>query len=258
LNFHEALTAVYRCSPCEVLPNALWKTACQADQHKCSFQVEGESVSELCMWNQDRLLLYWKPDPKDLNFSVFGTPRLALVHQRALPYFPIEKYSHRTAYFRYQHSMKSLPKPLSIPGFELVEVEPVLQAEQITDFLNRCYPNMALDPKTILSWTRHPVFRSDLWIWLVDQRTKLPAALGIAEIDVEIGEGALEWIQVLPEYRRQGLGKVVVDMLLNRLQGTANFTTVSGEIENPTNPGMLYRKCGFEGDHIWWVFRNDP
>jgi len=35
--------------------------------------------------------------------------------------------------------------------------------------------------------------------------------------------------------------------------GKANFVTVSGEVDNSTNPEALYRKCGFIGDDIWHI-----
>ena len=89
----------------------------------------------------------------------------------------------------------------------------------------------------------------------MDQTTKNPVALGIAEIDAQIREGSLEWIQVLPAYRGMGIGKSLVQELLFRLEKRANFTTVAGEVGNSTHPEALYRACGFEGNDIWWVFR---
>jgi len=68
-------------------------------------------------------------------------------------------------------------------------------------------------------------------------------------------EGSLEWMQVLPEYRRMGLGKMLVRALLQRFSGKAEFVTVSGQEENSSNPGALYRRCGFAGDDLWCVFR---
>ena len=70
-------------------------------------------------------------------------------------------------------------------------------------------------------------------------------ATGIAELDREIGEGVLEWIQVSKDYRRRGLGSYLVLELLWRMRKAARFVTVSGECENADNPEGLYRKCGF-------------
>lgn len=258
MDFLTALSSTYLDAPCEVLPNPLWKTILQIPQHDCAFSADQETVTELCLWNPDQLLLYWKPRNKDLDYARFGSPNLALVHQSALAHFPSEAYPNRTAYFRYLHPMDQPPAPISISHVALVQAEPVQQAPLIANFINRCYPNLKLDAKSVLDWTRHPTYQPDLWLWAIDQTTALPAALGIAEFDPQTREGALEWIQVLPEFRCQGSGRLVVNGLLKRLQRIAAFTTVSGQVDNPTNPGRLYRKCGFEGSSIWWVMRKNP
>lgn len=255
MDFLEALTTVYLHSPCQVLPNALWKTRSQVHQHVCSFQIDGQSISELSISNQDQLLLYWKPGYQHLDYCRFGSPKLALIHQQALPHFPADTYLQKTAYFRYMHPMKGLNTLSPVAGFSLMDAEPANQAPQIAQFLNRCYTNMSIDAETIINWCHHPTYQDNLWLWVLDNKTAQPVALGIAEFDPEMKEGSLEWIQVLPEYRRQGLGKLVVDTLLHRLQEIARFTTVSGRVENPSQPGSLYRKCGFIGDDIWWVFQ---
>lgn len=77
----------------------------------------------------------------------------------------------------------------------------------------------------------------------------------MAELDAEIKEGILEWIQVSPEYRGKGLGKFVVNELLWRMKDKAEFATVSGKVNNSTNPRGLYIACGFFGEEIWHVMR---
>lgn len=86
---------------------------------------------------------------------------------------------------------------------------------------------------------------------VVDSATEKIAASGIAELDAEIGEGVLEWIQVSPAYRRRGLGEAIVRELLGRLKPMADFVTVSGRMNNETRPELLYKKCGF-GDMVIW------
>ncbi|MGL5087309.1 MAG: GNAT family N-acetyltransferase [Clostridium sp.] len=63
----------------------------------------------------------------------------------------------------------------------------------------------------------------------------------------------LEWIQILPEYRGLRLGKAIVMRLLLNMCKQVDFVTVSGKVDNKTNPEKLYRKCGFEGKDIWHV-----
>ena len=80
------------------------------------------------------------------------------------------------------------------------------------------------------------------------------AASGIAEFDEVCREGIIEWVQVLPAYRGRGLGKKIVDVLLNRLKSIgASFVTVSGNLDNTSKPLELYRKCGFTGDDICYI-----
>ncbi|MDR0946516.1 MAG: GNAT family N-acetyltransferase [Ruminococcus sp.] len=130
------------------------------------------------------------------------------------------------------------------------------QAEMVADLLNRCYLDSSFTPQEIVNWMSYPVYKSDLWIFIVDAEKKAPVELGIADFDMIISEGSLEWIQVLPEYQRKGLGQAVVNELLRRMSNYARFVTVSGQIDNPNNPRELYRKCGFTGDDIWIVSKN--
>jgi GNAT superfamily N-acetyltransferase len=123
----------------------------------------------------------------------------------------------------------------------------------VADLICRCYDVLKPSPETIARWCEHPVFREDLWIWIVEKSTGDPVGLGIAEFDSSVPEGSLEWIQVLPSYRGWGLGRAVVTALLDRLQDEASFTTVSGRVDNRTHPENLYRRCGFRGKDNWWV-----
>jgi ribosomal protein S18 acetylase RimI-like enzyme len=126
---------------------------------------------------------------------------------------------------------------------------------EIANLISACYKDINPTPEVVRGWVDHPVFYSDLWIWVIDERRNTPAGLGIAELDTTIAEGSLEWIQVLPAYRGKGLGKQIVCELLKRLSGRAEFTTVSGRVDNQAHPEMLYRSCGFEGDDLWWMLR---
>ena len=128
---------------------------------------------------------------------------------------------------------------------------------RIAEFINRCYDGYNLTEADILQWTNYPVYDSYLWVFIIKEGLNIPVALGIAEYDESIREGSLEWIQVLPEYRGMGLGKAVINELLSRLKEKADFVTVSGECDNPTNPEALYLKCGFQGDDIWLFFQED-
>jgi GNAT superfamily N-acetyltransferase len=76
---------------------------------------------------------------------------------------------------------------------------------------------------------------------------------GIADYDAEIHELILEWIQVLPDYRRKGIGRAIVNELLIRKQNKADLQLFSGEwgippirklfIENADSPAKNYWPC---------------
>lgn len=58
----------------------------------------------------------------------------------------------------------------------------------------------------------------------------------------------------MPEHRSKGYGEAIVNSLLKKLkQLGAKFVTVSGNLDNNTNPEKLYRKCGFVGEDIWYI-----
>ena len=115
------------------------------------------------------------------------------------------------------------------------------------------HENIVVSEQDILQWKQHKTFREELCVYINADNGKM-AASGIAEFDEVCREGIIEWVQVLPEYRGRGLGKKIVDVLLNRLKSIgASFVTVSGNLDNTSKPLELYRKCGFTGDDIWYI-----
>lgn len=129
------------------------------------------------------------------------------------------------------------------------------QATQLCEMINESYKheNIVVSEQDILQWKQHKTFREELCVYINADNGKM-AASGIAEFDEVCREGIIEWVQVLPEYRGRGLGKKIVDVLLNRLKSIgASFVTVSGNLDNTSKPLELYRKCGFTGDDIWYI-----
>jgi len=146
--------------------------------------------------------------------------------------------------------VKKLPS-----GFHTVNVNIDKEADAVAEIIRNCYEGFNPSVQSVQNWASYPVYDRDSWIWVIDERKGIPVGLGIAEVDFDIREASLECIQVLPEYRGRGLGECMVLELLDRLHDRVEFTTVSGEVENQTNPEGLYRRCGFRGDDIWWLLR---
>ena len=131
------------------------------------------------------------------------------------------------------------------------------QTTELSNLIHASYghENIVVNEKDILKWKQHETFREDLCVYINADDGKMVAS-GIAEFDETCREGVIEWLQVLPEYRKRGLGKKIVDVLLWRLKGIgADFVTVSGDLDNTTKPLELYKKCGFAGDDIWYICR---
>ena len=257
MNFRDALLSTYCENPCQVLPTALWKTLARLENLQTSFCVEKDVVTKLQAWNETDLMVYWTRNrERSFDFSQSQTDlNLALVHRDYLQAFPSTRFTLHEPYFRLirWQNEPEVNAPLPI-GFRIVEVNIQPEASKVSQLIGQCYPDLHPTLESVLSWVKHPTFDPALWVWVMDNAKGIPAGLGIAEIDKFILEGSLEWIQVLPQYRGIGLGKSIVQELLSRLEKRVKFTTVSGQVDNRTNPEAVYRSCGFKGNDIWWMF----
>ncbi len=163
-------------------------------------------------------------------------------------------------YFKLVHDLRcveasSLPEGLVFSPV-VAESEGDEVYEQITEFLQRCYSDLDITGETVRSWTESEVYEPSAWLWVKD-RDKC-VGLGIAELDRSINEGVLEWIQVLPGYRRNGLGTRIVLELLRRLQvAGADFVMVSGNADSEFSVKEMYRKVGFAGSDIFVIRGRD-
>lgn len=150
-------------------------------------------------------------------------------------------------YFRLKHNLINVNELVLPNGFELCDAT-------LSDFakhINKCYKGSKLTVDELESYCKRTVYAQELWIAVKDCKNNKIIGTGIAELDTEIGEGILEWIQVSEKYRGKGIGRFIVNELLQRMKGKVSFVTVSGQVNNSTNPEALYRKCGFEGNDIW-------
>ncbi|MFW9995258.1 MAG: GNAT family N-acetyltransferase [Candidatus Odinarchaeota archaeon] len=255
--FRKALTSVYIENPCKTLPNALWKTVAKLEDYETAFDAENGRITKLEIKTSDSIRLYWHRENKLPSFTREQAEKLdfVIIHENFLEAFPMDLFTDRTPYFRLIHLGYSSPMVDLPDGFEFAVVDIEREVSDVVSFLKDCYPSWQFSLKQVLDWTKQNVYDPELWIWVIDELDDTPAALGIADIDLSIPEGSLEWIQVHPEYRGLGFGKNLVCELLDRLRTWVSFTTVSGEVNNPFNPEKLYRDCNFRGRDVWWVLR---
>ena len=189
---------------------------------------------------------YWK------NKNIVMPDNMRIVHDSA---FCVEMLSGYTdePYFRLLHNLESINT--MVPERFLIKTATEKDLSVIVDVINRSYPDISVTLDQVLSFRQHHTYDSSLWILVLDKQTSKVMGCGIAELDPEASEGVLEWIQVLPECRGQGIGQLIVNQLLRRIQGKAKFATVSGKVDNETKPELLYRKCGFSGNDLWHILR---
>lgn len=189
-------------------------------------------------------LPYWKAN------SITVPDNMMILHNKDYRDDLLSDYSDEK-YFRLYHDLKKINNH-SVKGFEIVTAKKD-DLSIIVDIINKSYIDMLANYEQFESYTKTPVYNFDLWIMIKDISSDNYIGCGIADFDSETKELILEWIQVLPEYRRKGVGKLIVNELLNRGKSIANFATVSGKVDNATKPESLYRKCGFTGDDVWHV-----
>lgn len=156
---------------------------------------------------------------------------------------------HDEPYFRLLHDLRQIPSFRLPLGFETVECG----AADFAGHINACYDREHISADELKAYAAHPVYDPSLWIAVAEKGSRQVVATGIAELDADISEGIIEWIQVSPSFRRRGLGAYVVCELLRRMRGKARFATVSGRLNNAAHPYALYCACGFSHPVIWHV-----
>lgn len=254
-----ALTAVYRERPCQVLPNALWKTlASLASDGDCAGAVEvaADRVTALQVICEDRLLVHWRRDRQGMSLPAgWRNLRLMLLHDDVPAAGPRAIFPPPRAYFRLKHPLAHRPEVALPSGFAFAPAPLPASTADVAAFINACYEDIGVDAATVRGWARLSVFDPELCFWIVDRARDLPAALVVSHRDPSVPEVSLEWVQVAPDYRRRGLGTALVNETLARAQGRTAFATVAGEVDSAPHPEALYRRCGFTGDDVWWLYR---
>lgn len=189
-------------------------------------------------------LPYWK------TVAMAIPEDMKILHQDERIGFEFHNYQDE-AYFRLLHDLRDLSRPTLPQGFSVIR--PSLKA--FAAHINSCYNGIGITERELLGYTKRPVYDGSLWLAVKEDRTGEMAATGIAELDRDLGEGVLEWIQVSEGCRRRGLGSYVVSELLYRMKNKASFVTVSGQCGSASDPEGLYRKCGFTGGDVWHILR---
>ena len=153
-------------------------------------------------------------------------------------------------YFKLKHDLRDIRKT-SIEAFPIEIKEDI---NDLVDMINESYEKegIIISRDYFNDLSKSTLYRKNLWLKIVDSDKNMIASL-IALYDGEINEGVVDFIQVLPKYRGLGYARELLLKVLNELRSVADFVTVSGRVENQTNPKKLYESVGFTGDDIWYV-----
>ena len=187
---------------------------------------------------------YWKAK------RITIPPDMKILHDRDFSSDILSEYTDEK-YFRLYHSLKDIPEIVT-NDFEIATATHK-DIKAIVQIINDSYTDISVNPELIKSYTQTPVYNENLWIMVKEKATGNFVCCGLADYDTEVKELILEWIQVLPEYRGKKIGQLIVNELLFRMKDVADFATVSGKVDNETNPEALYRKCGFVGNDVWHI-----
>ena len=253
----ETLLAIYREEPCRTLSTAFWKVGSRIDEFQGAVETDDEGVTELRLWNDAELQVYWTRDREQFSVSrrFVAESELAVVHDDYVRSLPDGMLATGEPFFRMDDRGSSGRAPSLPSGYRFETVDVDRECGEVSRVISRCYDDLDPDPETVASWTDHPVFDEELWVWLVADATDDYVGVGVAELDDRIPEASLEWIQVLPAYHGDGLGKGLVLELRRRIGDRVAFTTVSGRYDGEDGLRRFYEACGFGGDDVWWVFR---
>lgn len=190
---------------------------------------------------------YWKAK------RITIPPDMKILHDRDFSSDILSDYTDEK-YFRLYHSLKDILKIVT-DDFEITTATR-RDIKTIVQIINDSYTDISVNKELIKSYTQTPVYNENLWIMVKEKATGKFVGCGLADYDAEAKELILEWIQVLPECRGKKIGQLIVTELLLRMKGVADFATVSGKVDNVTNPEALYRKCGFVGSDVWHILHN--
>lgn len=192
---------------------------------------------------------YWK------NKNIITPDHIKIVHHRDYNAENFVDYVDEP-YFRLIHKLENI-EAFTLENF-YARTAAVEDIPLIVDLINKSYTDLSVTYEQISGLTRLDVYDKNLWIIAYDKENNSAVGCGIADFDSEAKEGILEWIQVLPECRDKKTGRFIVNELLCRMAGKADFATVSGKVDNASKPEILYRKCGFTGSDIWHIlYRKD-
>ena len=250
-DFLAKLKELYVRNPGQVSDIALWKLAQQCRESE-TYSVLNRGNTHLYAIRHNRLVFYWSDDRRHflltpdetraLEFLVLHVDFYRLIADRLARYQIWE--SHPLLYdFAFSGEAEHSDE-FFVADFDFSREQDYVVAAEI---LNLCYATQHHCAAEVAGWSNLPVFDQSLWLWVKNRANRKGVGLGISTYQASIRECYLDWIQVLPEYRGQGLGQLLVSETIKRAAGKSDIIRVTGTVPD------FYRKCGFAGTDSWRI-----
>ena len=144
---------------------------------------------------------YWKAT------DIIIPDNVKIIHNKNFDETLLEKYSDKQ-YFRLIHRLNYVPDFSNNDfTYKMLSKE---KTNEIADMINASYSHtdVFVSADYIKGLTEAKVYFPELWIGAFDN-SRLVGSI-ICDLDTKIGEGIIEWLQILPEYREKGIASVLV------------------------------------------------
>lgn len=217
-----------RCTVPNEVFQSKWNKYCDDVHDKLSYQRNPCDYSSLPYWKE---ITFQKPD------------YIKIFHEYQwikLPENKKENFKKVDKFFRIKHPLEQIDIPNLSKGYKFGTFNPDSEKDYdvALKIIELSYSNIDITKETLKAYLKSEVYEKNLWVFIdeINNKENISVAFGMADLDPYMKEGILEWIQVLPEYRRKGFGKALVCELLTRMKGKAKFATVSGDCNNINNP----------------------
>ena len=249
--FLAIIKGLYVQNPCQVSSIAFWKVAqlCQEAETYCHSE-KGSRC--LYAFRNQRLEFYWSDDRQHFpissieiewfDFLVLHTDFYELITDQISGYEV--KASCPLLYDLGSSQGVEYDNKFFITGFNFAEQREFIEAAEV---LNQCYETDNYQAKEVATWCQLPVFDNSLWLWVRSRTNNEVVGLGISTYQKSIRETYLDWIQIMPEYRGRGAGRLLVAETIKRAREKSDIIRVTGIADD------FYRKCGFVGTERWYT-----
>lgn len=233
---------------------------------ECQYLVstDGQRLSALVAYSDDSIEYTWSLAGRAetlRNLIVQVQHRLG-----ALPFLPVMETGRRSwsqllglpllgRYFR-AYLPKPTPPQVGVPaGFEIIPFNPQEDVEEANRLMNHAYPSLRrlTSPGRLREMMQTSFYFPAGWFFLRHEVSGRRVGLAICGYGQEMEEGFIDWIQIAPRFRHQGLGAVLVRESIRRLCDKSRFITASGSLDAPFVLGELYSECGFEQMRQWTI-----